>query len=112
MAWMTPVTTANMMIGEMLGRVMWRSRAQAPAPSSSAASYCSFGTSSSAAMKMTIRSPTPHSARAVSAGLDQSASVNQPGVGSPTASSRVLAGPVPGLSRKTKARVAATGGAR
>ncbi len=81
MAWMTPVTTANMMIGEMFGSVTYRNRCHADAPSSSAASYCSFGTSSSAAMKITIRSPTPHSASRVSAGLDQVGSLNQPAPG-------------------------------
>ena len=35
-------------------------------------------------MKITIRSPTPHSASRVSAGLDQVGSLNQPGSGSPS----------------------------
>ncbi len=112
MVWMTPVTTANITIGEMFGSVTYRKRCHAPAPSSSAASYCSLGTSSSAAMKMTMRSPMPHTASRVSAGLDQCGSVNQPGVGRPRLPSRWLTGPVPGLSRKTNAMVAATGGAR
>ncbi len=109
---MTPVTTANSTMGEMFGRVTKRNFCQADAPSSSAASYCSVGTSSSEAMKMTIRSPMPHTASMVSAGLDQEASLNQPGAGSPASARSALTGPVPGLSRKTKASVAATGGAR
>ncbi len=109
---MIPVTTAKRTIGAMVGSVMWRNRCHGEAPSSAAASYCSLGTSSSAAMKMTMRSPTPHTARTVRAGLDQDASLNQEGAGRPAASRSELTGPVPGLSRKTKASVAATGGAR
>ena len=63
-------------------------------------------------MKMTIRSPTPHTASMVRAGFDQVGSLNQPGSGSPSWPRIVLTGPVPGLSRKTNASVAATGGAR
>ena len=63
-------------------------------------------------MKITIRSPIPHSASSVSAGLDQVGSLNQPGSGSPSLPRRTLTGPVPGLSRKANAIVAATGGAR
>ena len=48
----------------------------------------------------------------VSAGFDQVGSLNQPGWGSPSLPSIELTGPVPGLSRKTNASVAATGGAR
>lgn len=106
------MTTENSTIGEMFGSVTYRNRCQDPAPSSSAASYCSFGTSSSAAMKITMRSPMPHRARIVSEGFDQSGSLNQPGSGSPNAARTVFAGPVPGFSRKTNDIVAATGGAR
>src|ERR1043165_4182283 len=108
---MTPVTTANMMIGEMFGSVTYRNRCQGVAPSSSAASYCSLGTSSSAAMKITIRSPMPHSASIVRAGFDQLGSLNQPGAGMPIFSSMELTGPVPGLRRNANDMVAAPGGA-
>ena len=63
-------------------------------------------------MKITIRSPTPQIASRVRAGFDQAGSLNQPGWGSPSLPRIELTGPVPGLSRKTKASVAATGGAR
>ena len=63
-------------------------------------------------MKMTIRSPMPHSASSVSAGFDHAGSLNHPGSGRPSLPRIVLTGPVPGLSRKTNARVPATGGAR
>ena len=106
------MTTANIMIGEMVGSVMCRNCWIAPAPSRDAASYCSLGTSSSDAMKMTMRSPMPHSASIVSAGFDHVGSLNQPGGWMPTLPSSWFTGPVPGLSRKAKAMVAATGGAR
>ena len=96
----------------MKGSVTKRKRANAPAPSSSAASYRSRGTSSSEAMKITIRSPTHHSASSVSDGFDQAGSLNHPGCGSPSRPRMVFTAPVPGLSRKTKAIVPATGGAR
>lgn len=63
-------------------------------------------------MKMTIRSPMPHMASMVSAGLDQVGSANQPGWGRPISPRKWFTGPVPGLSRKAKETVAATGGAR
>ncbi len=63
-------------------------------------------------MKITIRSPMPHRASRVSAGFDQAGSLNQPGSGRPSLPRMTLTGPVPGLSRKANAIVAATGGAR
>ena len=63
-------------------------------------------------MKITIRSPMHHSASRVSDGFAQAGSLNHPGWGSPSRPRTVLTAPVPGLSRKTKAIVPATGGAR
>jgi hypothetical protein len=60
---------------------------------------------------MIIRSPIPHRARSTSAGLAHTGELNHSGGSMPTFASIVFTGPVPGLSRETKARVATTGGA-
>src|SRR3954462_10424233 len=109
--WITPVTAANISTGEIVGMVMWRNRRHAFAPSRQAASYSSPGTLSSPARKMIMMSPTPHRESDTRPGLDQLGSLNQSGPLIPTSLRTLFTGPVAGLSRKTNAIVAATGGA-
>lgn len=106
----TPVTAENSSTGEMLGRVMYQSFCRPPAPSSSAASYWSFGTSSSAARKITMTSPIIQTPSSSSDGLDRDGSLNQSGPLIPKVFSSVFTGPVPGLKRNTKPTTDATGG--
>src|SRR5882724_3945924 len=89
----TPMTTANRITGLIVGSVTYQSRRRAPAPSSSADSYRCLGTSSSAAMKMIIVLPTPHSPSSTSDGFDQDGSWNQSGPWMPIFDSTVFTGP-------------------
>ena len=60
---MTPVTAANISTGEIVGSVTWRNRCHAPgAVDAPPPRTGRLGTSSSAARKITITSPMPHSA--------------------------------------------------
>jgi hypothetical protein len=52
---MKEVTTTNAVTGRIAGSVTVRNFASTPAPSSSAASYSSFGTACSAARKKIVR---------------------------------------------------------
>ena len=108
----TPQIAANMSTGEMFGRVTNRIRCHGFTPSSAAASYCSFGTSSRLARKMIIRSPTPHRPSSTSDGLDSCGSLNHSGCGRPRAPRIWFTGPVAGLKRNTNASTPATGGTR
>ena len=94
-----PMTTANRITGLIDGSVTQRNRCHGPAPSSAADSYRCFGTSTSAARKMIIVLPMPHSSSSVSAGLDQPATLNHSGPSIPISPSAPLTGPVAGLSR-------------
>src|SRR2546421_5890173 len=78
-----PVIVENTMTGDSNGNVMCRNRCHAVAPSIEAASYRCVGTSTSAARKMTIVLPMPHSASRVSDGLDQLGSLNHSGPSMP-----------------------------
>jgi hypothetical protein len=66
-------------------------------PSSDADSYSDRGTSTSAARKMIIVLPTPHSSSNVSAGLDQVGELNHSGPSMPIMCSAPFTGPVAGL---------------
>src|SRR5437660_1475934 len=54
---MIPSTRLKKIVGVSIGSVMWRKRAQLPAPSTLAASYSSSETPCSPARKMTMRVP-------------------------------------------------------
>jgi hypothetical protein len=95
---MIPVIVVNTMTGDSVGRVTWRNRCHALAPSSDAASSRLTGTSPSAARKITMVFPMPHKASRVSEGFDQVGSLNHPGPSMPNFLSSVFTGPKPGLS--------------
>jgi hypothetical protein len=96
---MTPMTTANRITGLIDGNVTQRMRCQAFAPSRLADSYKCRGTSMSAARKMIIIVPIPHSPSSTSDGFAHCGESNQSGVGIPRCSSTTFTGPVPGLRR-------------
>src|SRR6185437_14017532 len=100
------------MTGWIAGSVTKRNRLTGPAPSSIAASICSFGTSSSDAKKITTVFPMPHRESRVSEGLNQVGELNQPGgLYTPTCARIALIGP-PASNRYTNTSVEMTGGAR
>ena len=74
---MTPMISWKKITGEMPGSVMWTNFLIVPAPSISAASYSERGTSCSAARKMIMMPPTPHTPMISRAGFVKSGSVSQ-----------------------------------
>ncbi|MEM9609396.1 MAG: hypothetical protein AAGA99_18370 [Actinomycetota bacterium] len=98
------------MIGLIIGQVTWRKSCQLLAPSMRAASYSSFGTPLSAAMKMIIALPTPQVAMSPKVGVSQGASLSQSGPPIPNTASSRLSQPSCALRKPRQMNSAETNG--